>query len=466
MAASQTLPASTIASGMDQALEQSRRNLRRLRWLALGLVLPPLALAAAILWIRPSAPRAIRLYTEPAGSTNAAWGERFAALLRERGLEVELETILGPGERLHRVAGARGDAAALVLGGAEQLLGGPAAGETLTSLGTVLIEPLWIFAAPSIATEGEGARRLAELRVGSGPPESASGMFATEYFRDNGLDPAALVRLTTGQGQAADALLANGELDAVLVAGLPGAPAVRSLLASPAARPLSFDRAAAYRVRHPWLLPVTVPQGLFDLGANRPPTDLQLLAVGMNVVVPKRMHPAAVKVMIEAAREAVRGGTEQPLRMIAERLDLPTPDHTTLPINPAAQAYYDRRDEQDVKYLVFRLLPYPIARWIDRWGIVLVALIASLLGVVKVLPALVKANFALRLNRAYRAMAEVEKSLATAGADRAALLARLDAIDRASLSLPVPRPSGAEFMDFRQFLHDLRSRIEDGDTNR
>lgn len=443
---------------MEPILEQTRRNQRRLAWLAAGLVLPPVLLAVAILAVRPGAPRAIRLYTGPAGSVDAAPGERFATIVRARGLEVELIPTGGPEECLRRVAEAPGDAAALIVGGAEGTTEQGPGRNPPTSLGTVAVAPLWLFVAPSVTT-GD-ARELAGRRVGSGPAESVSGLFATLFFRDNGEDPASIVRLPFEDDREAVAALDEGRLEAVFVAGLPGSPAMRSLLDSPTARPLSFPRAEAYRVRHPWLRSITVPRGAFDLGADRPPTDLQSLAAGINLVAPKRMHPAAVRVLLDAARESVRGGTEQSQRLIAERLDLPTPEHTTLPINAAAQAYYDQRREQDVKYLLFRILPYGVARWVDRWGILLVALAASLLLLVKVLPGLTKANFTLRLNRAYREMGEVEKAAGEPGADRAALLARLDEVDRASLPLPVPWRLGAEYIDFRQFLHDLRSRVE------
>ena len=443
----------------DSSLELTARSKRRLRWLAAALTLPPLALAMAVLWARPAAPRAIRLCTGPAGTVESSPAEQLAAAIRARGLGAEVVASPGTADCLRLVAESPGDAVSLVAGGAERLLGDAPGGKPLTSLGTVAIAPIWLFAGPSVPAAA--APELAALRVGSGPAESPSGMLATLYFRDSGADPAAIERLPVERGEDAAAALAEGRLDAVFVAGLPAAPAVRALLDSPVARPLTFQRATAIRVRHPWLLPMTVPRGVFDLATDRPPADLQLLATGVNVVVPKRMHPAAVKVVLEAAREAARGGTQQPQKLIAERFGLPTPDYTTLPINAAALAYYEKRDDRDPKALVFRYLPYRAARWIDRWGILLAALAASLLGLVKILPALTRANFTLHLNRAYRVMAEVEKAAAGPGPDRAALLARLGEIDRASLGVPVPRASGAEYMDFRQFLHDLRGRVKD-----
>ena len=443
---------------VDPSLEPAARNKRRLRWLAAALTLPPLALAMAVLWARPAAPHAIRLCTGPVGTVESSPAGQLSAAIRARGLEVEVVAAPKVEDCLRLVAEARGDAATLVAGGAEQLLGDAPGGKPLTSIGTVAVAPIWLFAGPSVPAGGPSD--LASRRVGSGPEESPGGLLATLYFKDNGLDPAALVRLPVEQGDEAVAALAAGRLDAVFVAGLPATPAVRALLESPAARPLSFERATAFRVRHPWLLPMTVPRGALDLAADRPPADLDLLATGVNVVVPKRMHAAVVRVLLEAAREAGRDGTQQPQKLIAERFDLPTPEYATLPINAAARAYYEKRDERDLKTLVFRWLPYRAARWIDRWGVLLAALAASLVGRFKILPWLTKTYFTVHLNRTYRAMAALERSATAPGADRAALLAQLAEIDQASLGVPVPRRMGQEYMDFRQFLHDLRGRVE------
>ncbi|MCU0232026.1 MAG: hypothetical protein MUC67_11750, partial [Acidobacteria bacterium] len=85
---------------------------------------------------------------------------------------------------------------------------------------------------------------------------------------------------------------------------------------------------------------------------------------------------------------------------------------------------------------------------------------ASLVGLLKILPWLTKTYFTVHLNRAYRAMGALERSATAPGADRTALLAQLAEIDEASLGVPVPRRMGQEYMDFRQFLHDLRERVE------
>ena len=53
---------------------------------------------------------------------------------------------------------------------------------------------------------------------------------------------------------------------------------------------------------------------------------------------------------------------------------------------------------------------------------------------------------------------EVVEKTDAAGGDRSKLLAELDAIDQASAKLHVPRPKIPDYLDFRQFLHDMRYR--------
>ena len=55
-------------------------------------------------------------------------------------------------------------------------------------------------------------------------------------------------------------------------------------------------------------------------------------------------------------------------------------------------------------------------------------------------------------------MEKVEKASA-AGADQSSLLAELDAVDRESAIIFVPRTSLPDYIDFRQFLHDMRERV-------
>ena len=64
-----------------------------------------------------------------------------------------------------------------------------------------------------------------------------------------------------------------------------------------------------------------------------------------------------------------------------------------------------------------------------------------------------------------RRLEGVEKADAT-GTDRADLVADLQAIDDDSATIFVPRSKTAEYIDFRQFVHDMRDRIVSGDERK
>ena len=79
-------------------------------------------------------------------------------------------------------------------------------------------------------------------------------------------------------------------------------------------------------------------------------------------------------------------------------------------------------------------------------------------GLFKLLPNQMQARFKLQSQRFYKRLAELEKAAAE-GEDRAAVLGRLDAIDRESAAIGVPRPCLTLFLELRQYLHDMRERL-------
>ena len=69
------------------------------------------------------------------------------------------------------------------------------------------------------------------------------------------------------------------------------------------------------------------------------------------------------------------------------------------------------------------------------------------------------------MKRLLKLLERIEKRDA-AGDDPGELLAELDRIDRLSNSIFVPLSTVHDYIDFRQFLHDMRDRVEKDDTNR
>jgi hypothetical protein len=132
------------------------------------------------------------------------------------------------------------------------------------------------------------------------------------------------------------------------------------------------------------------------------------------------------------------------------------PVAVSLPLDRAAIRYYDQGETG-----LARHVPYAIARHLNHLGFVVLPLVGLAVVVVKFLPVVLRTWTSLRLTGLYKKLEAVEKADA-AGADRAELLAQLAEIDQASSGLYVPRSNVADYIDFRQFLHDMRERIAGG----
>ena len=77
---------------------------------------------------------------------------------------------------------------------------------------------------------------------------------------------------------------------------------------------------------------------------------------------------------------------------------------------------------------------------------------------VKLIPAALRGWFSFRLQGWMKEPAAVEKQHVVDD-DLAPLIERLDRIDSASAKMFIPQPSSHDYIDFRQFLHDLRDRV-------
>lgn len=84
---------------------------------------------------------------------------------------------------------------------------------------------------------------------------------------------------------------------------------------------------------------------------------------------------------------------------------------------------------------------------------------ALVVVLLKVLPLVFKIWFNLQMQRRMIQLGNIEKRHA-AGDDRSELLGDLNSVDRATAKLFVPRAGAHDYVDFRQFLHDMRERVE------
>ncbi|TNF70877.1 MAG: hypothetical protein EP299_13105 [Acidobacteria bacterium] len=417
-----------------------------------AIAIPLLVLLAALLVIwrfaKPAAPKEIVLLAGPKGTTYQAYARRYAHDLGEKGITIKIVETAGSLENLRRLATEDGPAAGFALSGVDRDLLPQDHAEELESLGSLSYEPFWLFVREG--SEISRINQLAGKRVSLGPPESDVRSVANLLVAANGIEDQiveAPVPRLEAQEIATD--LTSGELDAAFFLGAPEAPVITGLLESPGVYPVALERVTTYARLHPDLAEIVLPEGGYDLERNIPAADLHLIAPADNLVVRADLHPAAVDLLLDAARSIHREPT-----LFASRGTFPNMDHTTLPLSPAAIHFYEEGPSPLRKYL-----PYWLASLISRFALIVAQVGAVVWLVLKTPPTILRFRFSIRQTKLYRKLEKVERRLVD-GEDATKLLVDLQEIENQSAELHPPIAALSEYLELRQNIHDQRERIE------
>ncbi len=427
----------------------SRRDLLQLALPALIVVIAAFLLAWQ--FVRPAPPKKIVMSTGAAGGAYHYFGERYREKLAQEGIEVELRPSTGAVENLLRLKTDDSVDIGFIQGG----IANEPESEDLATLGSMYLEPVWVFYRGK--AQFDRLDQLKGLKIAVGQPGSGAQLFALQLLAANGVathDP----RLVTLGGMTAVDALKRGDVDAFFVVGAPQAPVVDALLHTNGISLLNFAQADGY-VRHfPHLLKITLPRGAIDIRSDQPPRDIQLLAATANLVVKADIHPAIVTLLLKHAREIHSApGLLQPANAF------PTPQDHALPLHAMAQRFYDSGPP-----LLQRYLPFWLAVLIDRLFIMILPLIAVVIPLSKVLPAVYNWRMRSRVYRWYGELkfleAEVDASAASddGGNDAqhiAAFIARLDRIEQRAAHRKLPLAFSNELYTLREHIALVRRRL-------
>ncbi|MGE0641020.1 MAG: TAXI family TRAP transporter solute-binding subunit [Thermoanaerobaculia bacterium] len=418
-----------------------------LRWFA-GIVFLGVVVWA-LFQIGPAVPREIRLLTGPEGTTFHEDGLRYREVLARHGIEVRVETTGGSIENLRGVAEAEVPTAGFVWGLWDPSGQQREPPEGIRSLGTMGLQPLWLFVRRDLAATGFAALRGA--RVEAGRDGSDARLLAFLVFREEGVGEG----IDFGQThpvtpEEVEAALDREQLAAIMTAGTPDSRWIDGLLRSPRLQVMSIRRAAAFALRFPFLEVVRFPEGGHDLRANLPDHDLQLLAARTQLIVSDHFPPALTDLLLQAAAEIHGNATR-----FSAHGQFPRPESTPLTLHRAARNYYEHGPSKLQAFLPFRL-----ATWLNRFAVSFVAVASAAVTLFNVLPALIGLPFRRRLRQGFSDLRAIERS-AAAGAARQGLLDRLADVDRTTAGIRIPlRSLEPQWLELRQYLHDLRERLD------
>jgi TRAP-type uncharacterized transport system substrate-binding protein len=419
-------------------------------WLWIAILAFILSFMVALRLIGPAVPNEIRMLAGPEGTTFHDDALRYKEILSRHGVTVHVEETSGSVENMAYLTEAEIPAAAFVWGIWDPADLEKPAPKGVESLGTMYLQPLWIFASKD--ADLKRVKDLRGSRIEAGVEGSDSRLLALFLLQEEDIgDDVEIARddaMTPGQ-----ALLAvqNHEVAAMIAVGEPDSLLIDTLLRSPRLQVLSIRRADAFAIQYRFLKPVRFPEGAHDLRANIPDQDLQLLAARAQLVVSDLFPPALADLLLQAALEIHSGATP-----FSARGEFPNPETAALPLSRAADSFYTNGPSKLQKFLPFRL-----AAWINRFFMSAAAIASAAVALFKLLPALIGLSCKRSIRRSYRELESIERR-AAAGADRKKLLDDLTRLDQSTAAIGVPlRSLKTAWFELRQYIHDMRDRLEE-----
>ena len=392
-------------------------------------------------FVQPAPPKRIVITTGGESGAYYQFAQRYAAILARDGITLEVRASAGSLENLDRL---KADEAQVgfVQGGVMPPKEDPDAEDDsgLLSLGSMFYEPVWVF------YRGErDLTRLTDLRgkrIAIGQEGSGVRQLAQQLLAANEIQ--AGEHLVPLSGLKAAEELQQGRIDAAFIIAAENAPVVQVLLRSPGIKLMSFAQAGAYQRRFPFLTKLTFPHGVADLVRDFPPSDIKVLAPTANLIVRDDLHPALQSLLLQAASE-VHGKSG----FFQDQGEFPAYKDQLLPLSPDAARYYKSGPS-----FLQRYLPFWLAVLVDRLIVLLVPIVALLIPLLKVAPAIYTWRVRSKVFRCYGELKFLEDDLKN-HFDPVKLgdyRLRLDALEEEAVQLHVP-------LGFTDLVYTLREHV-------
>jgi TRAP-type uncharacterized transport system substrate-binding protein len=417
--------------------------------LAFGVAGLVVVILVGLLFLKPAAPRGVTLLVTPQGTSEHALGQLYAEHLERAGLEARLVEVGSTQEALANFSEIEGAVVSFVISGGEKTFADASVAEEFVSLGSIGLEPLWIF----VRTDAEIAslEALESARVVVGLPGSKTNSVGHLILAELGLEEIGVESVSLSDVAES---LSSGRADAALIVTGVRSELVGRLMEAEDIRPVSLELADAFVARYPWLTAVTYPRAAYDLRRRLPSEDLRLVAGSTNLVARRDTHEALVDLLLDIASEV--NGEPGPFW---RRGTFPNANGVSLPLDPAARRFFEQGPSKWRRWL-----PYRLATLVDRLTGVVIPTLTTFLLIFKLIPSALRFRSKLRMGELYGRLKALERTAADPKVKAGPLLAEADAIDRASASLWVPRSQTLAYLEMRQYMHDLRERLRDRDS--
>jgi TRAP transporter TAXI family solute receptor len=403
-------------------------------------------LAFTYWWLDPNPPKRVVLATGPAQSAYDEFGKRYATALARYGITVELLPTEGSSANLELLRSGQADIG-FVQGGSADFSYDEE--ESIVSLGSLFVEPLWLFYREDAAQRLKQKPTIANLselqggRVNVGTPGSGVPRLFATLLDVNRIDRQKMQLSELEQTPATVAFL-DGELDALVFASAPESLMVQMLLQSPGVHLLDFAQSEAYSRRFAYLTPVVMPQGVVDLSKNVPAQDVRLVASTTSLLAGAKTHPAILQLFAQTATDLHGGGG-----WFSRAREYPSLEHSEVPLSPEAV-----RAIKDGPPFLQRYLPFWLANLVERMWLAMGLILALALPLSRVVPPLYAFRIRSRVFRWYAQLRSIEQRSQENDGPLllSELLEQLDALEEKVEQVVVP-------LSYTDELYALRNNI-------
>ncbi|MGD1153358.1 MAG: TAXI family TRAP transporter solute-binding subunit [Syntrophales bacterium] len=392
-------------------------------------------------------PNTIIMTSGPKGSIFERYAERYAKILRQKGVTLRILASEGSIENIKRLADPSTKVdIGFVQGGVYKDI----KTDKLVSLGSISYEPLFVFYRSR--SNMERLSQLAGQRIAVGEVGSGTHTLSLVLLATNGIEPGGPTKLLEADSDEAAKAILSGKVDAVFLMGdSVSTDLIRQLLHTPGISIFDFTQADAFTRRIAYLNKITLPKGSIDFGKGTPAHDVFLLAPTVELIARENLHPALSDLLLEAAVEVHSGPG-----LFRSKGEFPAPIEQEIRISNDASRFY-----KSGKSFFYRYLPFWLASLVNRIIVVLVPMIVLLLPGMRLIPAMYRWRFRSRIFRWYRALMVIERDLLTelAPDKRKELLEKLDNIEAEVNRMKVPASFADQFYGLRGHITFVHTRL-------
>ncbi|MDF2466439.1 MAG: putative periplasmic component [Ramlibacter sp.] len=372
--------------------------------------------------------------------------------LAVNGIEIALLPSQGSSDNLRLLREGKADLG-FVQGGSNERATTEESG--LESLGSLFVEPVWLFYRADSARKVTATATLTALtqlqglRLNVGTAGSGVPSLMDKLFDANNIDKSRIVMSQLEQTPATVAFLGK-ELDAIVFASAPESLMVQMLLQTPGVKLMDFAQSEAYSRRFPFLTPVVLPRGVVDLARDLPPADLRLVATTTALLTREKTHPALLQLFAQAAREL-----HSPAGWFNRAGTFPNLEHSEYAISREAE-----RAIKGGQPFLQRYLPFWMANLVERMWLALGIILAILLPLSRIVPPLYQFRIRSRVFRWYGQLREIEHHMQLPDANTAQLSGDLDALEQKVARITVPLSYADELYALRSNINLVRRKLE------